>query len=78
MNNPISYERYDRISDNVLFLGQSTNLKFTVQLSKKNPEYNNRFHFHREYKYNSQYGDLYSIKRDFDYFLSIEKELCKL
>lgn len=73
MNNPISYERYDRISDNVLFLGQSTNLKFTVQLSKKNPEYNNRFHFHREYKYNSQYGDLYSIKRDFDYFLSIEK-----
>ena len=73
MESPIKYEKYDKISDSVLFLGQSTTLRFNVKLSKINSNNNGRYHFHREYKYyNDNYGDLYSIKRDFDYYLSIE------
>lgn len=74
MESPIKYEKYDKISDSVLFLGQSTTLRFNVKLSKINSNNNGRYHFHREYKYyNDNYGDLYSIKRDFDYYFTIEK-----
>ena len=73
MENPIKYLMYDRISDIVMWIGKDTVLRFNVVLSRKNPEYNNRYHFHREYGYNTQYGELYSIKRCIDYYLTIEK-----
>lgn len=70
---PISYEQYDKISDDIYFIGNNTIMKFNVSLSK---DINNmRSHFHKEFKYNSKYSNcnsLVTIKRSFDFYISIE------
>lgn len=71
MVRPIQYEEYDKISDEVLYLGSYLYLRMNVSLSSKNQD--QRYHFHKEYKYDSSYGDLRSIKRSFTYYLTLEK-----
>ena len=69
----MEFMKYDKISDDVFILGQNTVLKFNVSLS--NIQNGNRYHFYKEYEYNSKsnaYPKLISIKRSFDYYLSIE------
>lgn len=70
---PMEFYRYDRISDDVLFLGDATSLRFTVSLSKDRN--GRRDYYYHEYEYPSKYNGnqtLVSIKRSFDYYLSIE------
>lgn len=71
---PIVYEQYDRISDDIYFLGQNCVLKFTVALSKGYDDKRN--HFYKEVEYGSRFSDgpssLISIKRSYDYFFSLE------
>ena len=66
---------YEKISDDLCYLGSNIIVKFNVGLAKKNEE-GKRSTFHREYEYEmSKYIDkksLVSIKRQFDYYLSIE------
>jgi hypothetical protein len=73
---PISFIDYDKISDDLYHLGNNVLLRFNVQLAKKGED-GKRYHFHKEYAYNSRYLDrntnLMSIKRSFDYHMSIEK-----
>ena len=75
MERPIQYINYDKLSDDVLYLGSKTYLRIVVQLSiKKDPD--KRYHFHKEYSYYSKYsenGKLNSMRRSFEYFLTIEK-----
>lgn len=71
----IQYYDYDKISDDVFYVGSKTILRFNVSLSKKNNDTFARYQFHREFKYNSQYSKspLITIKRTFDYYLTLEK-----
>lgn len=73
---PIEYIDYDKISDDVLYLGDKLYLRMNVSLSsKKEPDM--RYHFHQEYEYPSPYGRngyLKSIKRSFQYFLSLDRK----
>lgn len=71
MVRPIQYEEYDKLSDDVLYLGSNLCLRMNVSLSFKNQD--QRHHFHKEYKYDSNHGDLRSIKRSFSYYLTLEK-----
>ena len=74
---PLEYLQYERISDDVYYLGQSVVLRFSVQLAKYGSD-GSRYHFHKEYSYRStktHSNEPYisaSIKRTFDYYLSIE------
>lgn len=76
---PIQYIDYDKLSDDVLYLGSKLFLRMNVSLSSKGDQ-DQRYHFHKEYKYDSKYATdkLMSIKRSFDYFLSLEKIDCKV
>lgn len=69
----ISHDQYDKLVDDVYFMGKNTMLKFTVSLSS---EYKgDREYFHKEYEYDSKYPSqktLVTLKRHFDYYLSIE------
>lgn len=75
MNSNIPQLNYERISDDLYYMGDYI-LKFNVDLAKKDKE-NNRVHFHKEYKYNTNkyYGQDYlsTIKRSFDFYLTMER-----
>ena len=74
MEKVISYIEYEKISDTMLYLGNSVLLKFNIKLAKKGMD-GRRYHFHKEYQYPSSYinsENNITIKRDFEYFISIE------
>ena len=67
------YTNYDKLSDNIVYLGSKLSLRLNVYLSTKSDNGRSRF-FHTEYKYEYKYGGtLYSMRRCFDYFLSLTK-----
>lgn len=71
---PIQFIDYDKLSDDVLYLGSKLYLRMNVSLSsKQDPDM--RYHFHKEYSYDSKYSKarLMSMKRSFDYYLSFDK-----
>lgn len=72
MNNIIKYEK---ITDDLYILGVNSILRFNVSLANKNQDGKKRL-FHSEFEYRSdKYIDINSacsIRRTFDYFLSIE------
>jgi hypothetical protein len=73
-NCPIEFLDYDKISDVLMYFSSDVMLKFTVQLGKRDQENHRRF-FHREVIYESKYsnvGPVVSIKRDMNFFYSIE------
>lgn len=66
----MTYLDYDKISDDLCWLGKSIVVRMVVGLSNK---YNNeRKHFHKEYGYESNFGTLYTIRRSFNYYISID------
>lgn len=75
MIRPIEFLDYDKITDLVYDLGQHVVLEMVVSLSRKNEKTMDRYHYHREFKYDTKYSDrdMYSIKRSFDYFLNLNK-----
>ena len=74
MKNPITLYDYEKISDDLCFLGPNVTLKFNVALAKKG-ENDIKTYFHKEYERPSSFIDTdrsVSIKRSFNYFLSID------
>ena len=74
MKECLTFLDYDKISDNLMFLGRNVSLNFNVSLAYKTPE-GSRRHFHSEYRYKSKYNDVSnvcSVKRTFDYYLTID------
>ena len=73
MINGIEYLDYDKISDDLCWLGNKCIVRMVVKLSNKNKD-GDRNHFHREYKYQSNYNrkELITIRRSFDYYISID------
>lgn len=71
---PMEFMKYDKISDDVYVLGANTVLRFNVSLSKITSD-GKRYHFYKEFEYGSRaqgYPSLITIKRSYDYYLSIE------
>jgi hypothetical protein len=74
MMNGIEYIDYDKISDDLCWLGNKCIVRMVVKLANKNKE-GNRNHFHKEYKYPTSYNDkreAITIRRSFDYYISID------
>ena len=46
---PINYIDYDKLSDDVLYLGSNLFLRMNVSLSNKGDQ-DQRYHFHKEYR----------------------------
>lgn len=71
---PMEFFKIDKISDDVYAIGPNVILKFNVSLSKISG--GKRYHFHKEYEYPTKNiqdnPTLVTIKRSFDYYLSIE------
>lgn len=74
LTEPVEFFKYDKLSDDVIAIGQNLILRFNVSLSKVSDD--KRYHFHKEYEYPSKgilgQPTLVTIRRSFDYYLSIE------
>lgn len=77
MRRAFSYIDYDRLSDDLMFIGNSTVLRLNVSLAKPDTKDSTRRHFHKEYAYSTnKYSDkdtVVTMRRSFDYYLSIDK-----
>lgn len=75
MINPITFDTYEKIYDDVLYFGINTVLRFNVTLGRKSDD-NRKISYHNEFMYQSnKYIDknnLISLKRVMDYFFTIE------
>lgn len=71
---PLIYSSYEKMTDDLYWISSNLLLRFNVTLAHYDKE-GNRVGFHKEFKYPSNktsYGYLKSIRRDFDFYLSIE------
>lgn len=75
----INREKYEKISDTVMIIANRVILKMNVALSYYTNENTNRQIFHQEVEYYSKKtnSNLINIKRNFDYYLSIEHIITK-
>lgn len=69
--------QYDRITDDIYTIGKNVVLRFSVGLSKSFND--QRIYFHKEYEYSSKYNNdpktLITVKRNYDFYYSIENVL---
>lgn len=66
---------YDKLSDDLFYLGSGIVLRLNVVLAKKKED-GSRNYFHKEYLYGSKYIDknkVITMRRNFDYYLTIDK-----
>lgn len=70
---PVIFSDYDKLSDDVYEVGRNVILRFNVSLAKRNQN-KERILFHKEFSYTSkETGErLITIRRSFDYFLTLE------
>ena len=76
-----SYTDYDKISDDLYYIGGGARLvlRMNVNLAKKMDD-GSRRHFYNEYRYDSKYNDagsVVSIKRSYDYYITLESMSAK-
>lgn len=74
MVNGIQYIDYDKISDDLCWLGNKCIVRMVVRLANKGKD-GTRYHFHKEFKYQSSYTnnpELITIRRSFEYYISID------
>ena len=74
----IDYSKYEKISDDIMIIANRIILRMNVGLSYYTSD-NKRINFHREIEYYSQKANknLINIKRNFDYYLTIEHTINK-
>lgn len=74
-HNAISFMDYEKISDDLCFLGRGIILRFNVQLAHKNKD-KTRDYSIKEFRYSSSKyinkNNLITVRRSFDYYLSID------
>lgn len=74
MMNGVEYIDYDKISDDLCWLGNRCIVRMVVKLANKGKD-NMRYHFHKEFRYDTSYlnkKDAITIRRSFDYYISID------
>lgn len=70
---PIEFLKVEKLSDDMYTLGPNVVLRFNVHLARN--ANNTRYHFHKEFEYSTNikdYDSLVTIKRSFDYYMSLE------
>lgn len=76
MQRAVSYFDYDKISDDVYYLGNFMTLRLNVSLNTTDKE-GYKSSFHKEFRYDSnKYLDavkMITMRRSFDYYLTLEK-----
>lgn len=74
----IDRSKYEKITDDIMIIANRVVLRMNVGLSWYTKE-NKRLNFHREVEYHSQKSNtnLINIKRNFDYYLTIEHTINK-
>lgn len=70
MNN-IFHSQYEKITDDILFLGFNCVMRMNVVLAKRTNE-GVRKGYHSEYMYKQKGDDVITLRRSFDYYISIE------
>lgn len=74
LKEPVTFDKYEKQSDDLFFTNNMV-LRFNVVLSRRNED-GTKGSFHREFKYKSDkyidHNELVTIRRRFDYFLSLE------
>lgn len=79
MINGIEYIDYDKITDDLCWLGNKCIVRMVVKLANKGKD-GTRYHFHKEFKYDTNYinkRDAITIRRSFEYYISIDSLECK-
>ena len=74
MINGIEYIDYDKISDDLCWLGNKVIVRMVVKLANKGKD-GTRYHFHKEFKYQTSYTnkrEAMTIRRSFEYYISID------
>lgn len=74
MINGIEYIDYDKISDDLCWLGNKCIVRMVVKLANRGKD-DTRYHFHKEYKYDANYNnkkEVITIRRSFGYYISID------
>ena len=74
MMNGIEYIDYDKISDDLCWLGNKCIVRMVVKLANRGKD-NTRYHFHKEFKYPTTYinqREAITIRRSFEYYISID------
>ena len=74
MNELINPMDYDKITDDVYYMGNGVYLRLNVILARRRED-GTRRHFISNYKYQSKYidqGKVITMRRSFDYFLTLE------
>lgn len=74
----IDHSKYEKITDDIMIIANRVILRMNVSLSYYNKE-NKRYNFHREIEYYSEKANkkIINIKRNFDYYLTIEHVINK-
>lgn len=67
---PIEFLNYDRICDDLYYLNKHVVLRFNVGLASYRD--GTRYFFHKEYEYQKERRNVVTIRRSYDYFLSLE------
>lgn len=70
-----AFTQYDKLSDDLYWLGKLTVLRMNVQLGHKNNE-DMKESYHKEFMYDSKYIDVpksITLRRSFSYYLTIDR-----
>lgn len=76
MRNLLTPIDYDKLSDDLYWLGNKLVLRFNVILSRQKESDRSRIFHHKEYLYPSKYSDketVVTMRRSFQYYISIDK-----
>ena len=68
---PVQFMRYERLSDDVYWLNKNFVVRFNVNLVYYDKNGKRQF-FHKEYEYEKNGNKVVTLKRSYDYYISIE------
>ena len=67
----VTFDQYNKISDDILYIGECMVMRFNVALTRKD-KYGERQTYHKEFEYGPKYDRRNSIRRSYDFYISIE------
>lgn len=69
--NPLEIIKFEKISDDIHHMGNKLMIRICANLARVNN--GTRYYFYKEYEYNINHYQRVSVKRGFDYYVSIEE-----
>jgi len=68
---PVVFMTYEKMSDDLMYLSNNVVLRFNINLASYNKDGKRSF-FHKEYEYKKNGSTVTTLRRHYDYFLTIE------